>query len=501
MVERMKVTAQALVSANLGAVAADILAIPIFEDEAGGALVTVLDKALGGGVLERALAEEDVRGKRGQSLLMHTHGKVAASRVLLVGMGKRADLTEDGVRRYAGQAGRAGDKGRAKRVAVALPEHKLDAAAVLAGAAEGLHLSLYRFNRYITRDRQEQPCEEATFLCPTLPPTPEDLLTRVAKIALGVALARDLVNEPPSVLTPVQLAAHARRAADEAGLNYSELGPKELAAEKMELMLAVSRASTEEPRLVRLEYKPAGTPTHKVVLVGKGLTFDSGGLDIKTAEGMLDMKVDMSGAAAVLGAMVGVAAARPNAHVVGYLACAENMLGGRAYKPGDIIKSRAGLSVEIGNTDAEGRLVLADALSYAQERDAPDIVVDLATLTGACMVALGPYMAGLFSNHDELARGITAAGEQAGEEFWRMPMPDNLKEMLKSPIADLKNVGQRYGGAITAALFLKDFIKDGTRWAHLDIAGPATHDKERDYLPKGGTGFGSRTLVRWLAGL
>ncbi len=493
----MKIASQELVAANLPTTTADLLAIPVLEDEAGGPLLSVLDKALGG-VLERTMADEDIRGKRGQTLLVHTHGKISAAKVLLVGLGKKADVNEDGVRRYAGTVARRADGVRAKEIAVALPDSKVDATITLNAAAEGLALGLYRFNRYLTKDKQETVTAAATLLCSKDARRPQETLDKAAAVVKATCLARDLVNEPASTLTPGQLAGHAERAARELGLHYSEMGPKEMAKERMELLLAVSRASVEEPRVVRLEYTPKGPAKKKIVLVGKGLTFDSGGLDLKTAEGMLEMKVDMSGAATVLGVMMSIAAHAPNVHVIGYMGCVENMIGGKAYKPGDIIKSRAGLTIEIGNTDAEGRLVLADVLSYAQERENPEVVIDLATLTGACMIALGPTTAGLFANNDELAKAISVAGDENGEEFWRMPLNDGLKELLKSPIADMKNVGNRYGGAITAALFLKEFIKDGVTWAHLDIAGPATSEKDRDYLAKGGTGFAVRTLTRYI---
>ena len=251
---------------------------------------------------------------------------------------------------------------------------------------------------------------------------------------------------------------------------------------------------------MRLDYRPLKkSPRSRaqkhVVLVGKGLTFDCGGLDIKPADGMLDMKVDMSGAAAVLGAMVAIARIKPDVAVTGYLGCVENGIGGNAYHPGDILKSRKGLTVEINNTDAEGRLVLADCIDLALTQHKPDLLIDLATLTGASMVALGPSTAAVFTDDDSLAEDVKSIGKRNGEDFWRLPLNDDLLVQLKSPIADMKNTGLRYGGAITAALFLKQFVDGRAPWAHLDIAGPASSDKEGDYTPKGGAGFGVRTLV------
>jgi leucyl aminopeptidase len=254
------------------------------------------------------------------------------------------------------------------------------------------------------------------------------------------------------------------------------------------------------PRVVRMTYRPKGKATKHIGLVGKGLTFDSGGLDIKPADGMLDMKIDMSGAAAVLGAMIAIGQLKPNVAVTAYLGCVENGIGGNAYHPGDILKSRKGLTVEINNTDAEGRLVLSDCIDLCLTKDKPDVLIDLATLTGACMIALGPNTAGLYSSDDALAEDIKNVGRRNGEDFWRMPLNDELFSQLKSPIADMKNTGLRYGGSITAALFLKQFVDGRATWAHIDMAGPAFTEKDSDYTPRGGVGFGVRTLVGVIAG-
>jgi leucyl aminopeptidase len=491
--------ARDLTTPSLLATTAHVLALPLVEDAMADPWLAALDEALGG-LLERTRAEEEFSGKRGQSLLVHTHGKVGGSRVLLVGLGKGASVDEEAMRRFGGTVARVADKVRARRLAVVVPELGLDLERALAATAEGLTLGLYRFDRYLTQDRQELALEQAVLLAPG-GGSQAHVLGGTRDLCRAVTLARDLVNEPASTLTPTRLSAAAREAAAAAGLSFEELGPRELAAEGMELLRAVSRASEEEPRLVRLAYTPAGPPLRKVALVGKGITFDAGGLDIKSAEGMADMKDDMAGAAAVLGALVGVAARRPQVAVTGYLACTENVVGARAYKPGDVLRSRAGLTVEVTNTDAEGRLVLADALSYAQDRDRPDELLDVATLTGACAVALGLHTAGLFTPHDDLAQSLCRAGEAVGEPCWRLPLTESLRESLKSPVADTRNTSTgRWGGAITAALFLQGFVKEGVRWAHLDVAGPAMTDKERDYLARGATGFGVRLLVRHLAG-
>src|SRR5947209_10091443 len=264
----------------------------------------------------------------------------------------------------------------------------------------------------------------------------------------------------------------------------------------MNLFLGVARGSAEEPQLVRLAYEPARAKGKSVALVGKAITFDSGGLSLKTAQGMEDMKTDMAGAAAVIAAMKLVAQIEPPFPVRGYFGACENLPSGKAYKPGDVIVGKNGTSVEILNTDAEGRLVLADVLALAAE-EKPAAIVDLATLTGAILVALGPWMAGLFANDDALAAQLEQAARTAGEPIWRLPLPAEMEEMIKSPIADLKNTGGRYGGSINAALFLQHFVGK-TPWAHLDIAAPAFVDKERGYNPRGGTGAGVRLLVEWL---
>jgi leucyl aminopeptidase len=322
-------------------------------------------------------------------------------------------------------------------------------------------------------------------------------IARGVAIAEGVCLARDLVNEPPASLTPVEFATRAVATGKKTGFKVSVLDEKGIAREKMGLLMAVAKAALPytPPRVVRLEYRPKGKARKHICLVGKGLTFDSGGLDIKPADGMLDMKIDMSGAAAVLGAMSAIARIKPDVAVTGYLGCVENGIGGNAYHPGDILTSRKGLTIEINNTDAEGRLVLADVIDLALEKDKPDLLIDLATLTGACMVALGPTTAGVFTDDDALAADIQTIGKRCGEDFWRLPLNDDLMGQLKSPIADSKNTGTRMGGAITAALFLKMFVDGRATWAHIDLAGPASSEKETEYLARGGTGFGVRTLV------
>jgi leucyl aminopeptidase len=309
--------------------------------------------------------------------------------------------------------------------------------------------------------------------------------------------ARDLVNAPANEVHPTHLAQVATRLAREAGLRVRVLGQPECGRLGMGAFLAVAAGSRQPPKFIHLTYAPRGRARRRVALIGKGITFDAGGLDLKTAEGMLRMKDDMSGAAAVLGVLRALPRLAPPVEVHGLIAATENMPSGSAFRPGDVLRAMNGTTIEVGNTDAEGRLTLADALCYARARVEPDEVVDLATLTGACVIALGPLCTGLFANDQGLADRLLRAADQAGERFWQLPLIDEYRENLKSEIADLNNVGPRGGGAITAGLFLREFAGD-TPWAHLDIAGPAFTEKDLPLAPKGATGVAVRTLLTYL---
>jgi leucyl aminopeptidase len=453
------------------------------------------DAALGG-VISLAMEAEGFTGAAGQTLSIHTHGKIAAPRILVLGAGGPEKFAVDSYRKLAGQAVKAGAAAKAKRVVIVLPEEGARLEARIEAAAEGAQLATYRFQKYLTQNAEASTVTDVE-LAVSERTRAETALHRAGAVSTGVAYARDLVNEPPCELTPVRFAQHAVDAGKKYGFKTTVLDEKAIEKERMGLVLAVSKAATPytPPRVVKMSYKPAKKAKKHIVLVGKGLTFDSGGLDIKPADGMLDMKVDMSGAAAVLGTMIAIAQIKPDVAVTGYLGCVENGIGGNAYHPGDIIKSRKGLTVEINNTDAEGRLVLADCIDLAITEENPDVLIDLATLTGACMVALGPNTAGIFTEDDALAEDIRTIGRRAGEDFWRLPLNEELFSQLKSPIADMKNTGLRFGGAITAALFLSKFVAGRVKWAHLDIAGPADTDKDSEYTTRGGVGFGVRTLV------
>ena len=321
---------------------------------------------------------------------------------------------------------------------------------------------------------------------------------RARAISRGVNLARNLVNRPGGDLTPTAFARVASKTAKDHGLSIKILGLSEIKKAKMGGLLGVNRGSTQQPRFIQLAYRPSKPSKKHVALVGKGITFDAGGLSIKTSQGMSTMKCDMGGAAAVLGTMSALVDLSFPARVTGYIPLTDNMLGGDATRPGDVLKIRNGKTVEVLNTDAEGRLVLADALSLASEAK-PDAIIDLATLTGACMVALGNEYAGLMGTDADLADQLLQASEETGEDIWQLPLPNSYRSQLDSEVADMKNIGSGpYGGAITAGLFLKEFVAEDIPWAHLDIAGPAFADAPWGIHPKGGTGFGVRLLLRFI---
>lgn len=448
--------------------------------------------------------DEGFLGDEGQEFITNTLGQIKAKSIGLLGLGDAHDQTLDSFRKIAALAFKLAHRKRAKTVGIMVPDKvTLPWFDIVSAVAEGLHLSNYRFDRYRRRDDKGFAIKEIEIYLPSQAiQDQKTALMRAQTVAQGVCLARDLINEGPMELNPEKFAQEAHKIAQESGLTIEIFDEKKLKKEKMNLMLGVAQASlmTIPPRLIKLHYKPAKPSKRKIVLVGKGVTFDSGGLDLKSSEGMLEMKTDMSGAAAVLGTMYAIAKIQAKVEVIGYMACVENGIGPHSYHPGDIITSRKGITVEIANTDAEGRLVLADTMTYAIDNDQPDTIIDIATLTGSIVIALGQKMAGIFSNDDALCDAIIQSGKMAGESFWRMPLTPGLKEIIKSPLADIKNCGDRYGGSITAALFLQEFVDQGIKWAHLDIAGCANNHKPYGYIPSGGVGFGVRTLVDYVMG-
>jgi leucyl aminopeptidase len=451
-----------------------------------------IDAALGG-ALSKLAAREDFTGKRDQTLSLATLGRIPSERIAVFGMGPRRSLGPAAVRTFAARAARAANAEKARSLGLALPAG-VDVDLRVVG--EGLELGAYRFTKYLTGERRPKSELASAIVATTgkAKPSAKAALTLGQKVAAAINFSRDLSNEPGNALYPESFAAAAEKMVKEyGGLKIQVFDFKEIRRRGMKLIDAVGRGSAHEPRFVHITWSPKGAKG-RLVFVGKGITFDSGGLSIKPAAGMGEMKHDMSGAANVVALMAAVATIKPKVEVHAIAACAENMPDGNAYRPGDIWGSLDGKTVEIVNTDAEGRLVLADALAYARTLT-PDLIVDNATLTGACVVALGTTCAGWYSNEDKAGRDFAKALDDSGEQMWRMPLLDDLREQIKSDVADVKQAGDRHGGSITAALFLREFAGEGP-WVHCDIAGPASLDRPVGWIQsKGASGHGILTFL------
>ena len=485
-----------VIAGNIAQVEADAIVVNLFEgtEQPGGA-TTAVDKALDGAI-GYLISQGEIKGKLGEVGIVHTLGKLLARIVAVVGLGRREDFDLDKVRRVAGEFCRSLRKLNCHKIATVLhgaggggiePEASVEA------IVEGSLLGLYSFDRYkkpecgdieqmviVERDESKVPALERGILKGKI-------------MAEATGLARDMVNEPSNCMTPARMAEVAREIADKYNLKFNIFNSKDMEAMGMGALLGVARGSSEPPKLITLSYKGAEHSEKALGFVGKGVTFDSGGISIKPSEGMGEMKEDMAGGAAVMAALSAIAQLKPEINVTAIVPATENLPSGTALKPGDILRAMNGKTIEVVSTDAEGRLILADALSYAVKQDLSPLV-DLATLTGACRVALGTRYSGVFTNNQELMDRVLEAAGKAGEKLWQMPMPEEYKEQNKSEIADIKNTGNRYGGAITAALFLSEFVSN-TPWVHLDIAGTASSSKESGYTVKGATGAGVRTLV------
>jgi len=452
-----------------------------------------IDAALGGG-LAKLVAKEEFTAKRDQVLAIATLGRLPVDKIFVVGLGDRRALSHADVRAFAGKAARCANNEKARALALGLPD---GLEKKLRYVAEGLELGAYRFTKYLTGERRPKvDLDSVAITCEAKVRAPEakKAIDLGQKIASAVNLSRDLSNEPSNALPPAALAARAQDMAKASGITIQVFDHKEILKRGMKLIDAVGRGSANEPRFVHMSYVPKKAKK-KLVFVGKGITFDSGGLSIKPAAGMGEMKHDMSGAGNMVGLMAAVAALKPNVEVHGIIAAAENMPDGNAYRPGDVWGSLDGKTVEIINTDAEGRLVLADALAYARTLQ-PDMIVDNATLTGACVVALGNSCSGWYASNEQTANTFAAAVKEAGETMWRMPLLEDLREQIKSEVADVKQTGDRFGGSITAALFLREFIGDTKNWVHADIAGPVTAERPSGWTQaKGATGHGVLTFL------
>ena len=474
--------------------ATSALVLACFEDDKDQ-LYHDCDTALGG-LLGRLAESREFTGKKGSAKVLHTLGKLPAERLVLVGLGKKKDMSAERLRQGAGNAVSAL---RGARVASFTSVLHMTVAApdAVENATLGMLLGSYSFEQYKTKEKEERfGFDTMTVL---LPPEQEqagrEALQRAQIVCDGVALARDLVSHPGNVVTPAYLAEAALELAQRNGLECRVYELEELEQMGMNALVGVGKGAAIPPRLIVLQYR--GGKGRPVALVGKGITFDSGGISIKPGAGMEAMKTDMAGSAAVLGTMEAAARLKLPVNLVGIIPTAENMPDGNAFKPGDILTSLSGTTIEITNTDAEGRLILCDALHFARQQYKPAAMVDLATLTGACVVALGHEASGLMGNDQRLVDSLKRAGDETGERVWPLPLWEEFGEVMKSDVADLKNAGSRDGGAISAGWFLKQFVGD-TRWAHLDIAGTAWNDKARPYGPKGATGVGVRLLLEFL---
>ncbi len=501
----MKITVEAR---EPGAAAVDLLGLPLVRLERGARRLppaaAAADRATRG-QLRAAIASGDFVGKAGDTLLLYPDKRSRAKRILLIGLGEATQLNRDGLRQAAGRAVREASRRRSTRVALAVPEAAADPDSIQA-LSEGALLAGYRFGDY--RREAENGAVEVASLSLLLPRGSALRAARDASqvgvvVAESQNLARRLSDLPANALPPEALAQEARRLARELGLRVRVLDVPAMQRLSMGGILAVGGGSANPPRMISLEYRPRAARTRRagarkpVCLVGKGITFDSGGISIKPSAGMDEMKHDMSGAAAVIGALRAAALLELPTPVVGVIAAAENMPGATAYRPGDVVTAMSGKTIEILNTDAEGRVVLADALHYARTTWEPTAIVDLATLTGAMIVALGHWATGLFGNHAKLVEQVRAAGEATAERAWSMPLHEAHKEEIRSEIADIKNTGGRPAGSSTAAAFLWHFVGD-TPWVHLDIAGTAWTSKVGPIQRKGATGVGVRLLIELL---
>ncbi len=470
----------------------DVLAVGLPHGDVD-ATATALEQRFAG--ITDALKQQEFKGKPGDQLVITPLGG-GPHRLVVLGLGEADEIDADRLRAAAAGAAKAAI-GYEGSLGLQLPWAGTDATEAARICAEAVRLCLYKDQRF-RKEPDPRRIPEALELI-DLNKAAASTFTAVNATCAGVELARELVAAPPNLVTPAALADTAAGIARDHGLELKVLERSDCEAKGMGAFLAVSQGSDLPPKFIHLIYRPEGEVKRRVALVGKGLTFDSGGYNLKVGTAQIDMmKFDMGGSAAVLGAMRSIAEIKPagvEVHMV--VASCENMVNGSAVHPGDIVTAANGMTIEINNTDAEGRLTLADALLYACEQK-PDAVVDLATLTGACVIALGDEIAGLWSNNDDLAEALDAAAQSGGEGLWRMPLRQSYKDGLKSLLADMKNTGPRPGGSITAALFLKEFVTKHTAWAHIDIAGPVWSDKGKGVNPAGATGYGVRTLVNWV---
>ncbi|MGC4099418.1 MAG: leucyl aminopeptidase [Nitrospira sp.] len=461
----------------------------------------ILDRALGG-TLRELFHSKEFDGKAGEVVLFHTHGKIPAKRLILVGLGKTRELGLDQIRQAMGYAVKRVRQGKCSAFTVALPSavpHEASPIDISQTMTEGAILGSYQFTTYRSDVSTGKDVTAMTILAPQKGQLGEltEGIRRGVATAEATVFVRDLCNHPSNVMTPTRIANEAKTVAKEARVSLKVLERKDMETLGMGALLGVAQGSHEPPKFMILQYHGAKKKDDRpVVLVGKTITFDTGGISLKPAENMEQMKADMTGGAEVLATMRAAARLKLPLNLISILPAAENMPGGRAMRPGDVVKTLSGKTVEVQNTDAEGRLILSDGLAYAT-RFKPAALIDIATLTGACVVALGQFAIGMFGTDAKLKEAIRTAGLRAGERVWEMPLWEEYFEQLRSDVADMRNIGGRGGGMITAALFLSKFVGDAP-WVHLDIASTDWSERERAYIPKGPTGIGTRLLIQFL---
>jgi leucyl aminopeptidase len=477
---------------------ADAAVLMIVEGEKLGPAAARVDKALGGMVL-KLIKREEFTAKAGSVCLIYPEGKMAAERLIVVGLGKRADLTPDRLRLAAGKAAVAARNAGAKNIAVAPEGFSFDPAEAGQALAEGSTLGLYRFLKYKSKKEDNGKKEIASIMVLTEKASQINALAKGVRtgeiIAAQAAMVRDMVSSPSADMTPAVIGGIAKGLARKHRLKVRVLERDRMRKLGMGALLGVASGSVQPPKFIIAEYRGGGKKPF-IALVGKAITFDSGGISIKPSDNMDRMKDDMSGGAAVLGAIANAAALRLPLNVVAFVPATENMPSGSALKPGDVLRTMSGQTIEVLNTDAEGRLILADALTYACQYK-PAVIVDIATLTGACRIALGQEATGMLGTSDTFKQKMREAGEKTGERVWELPLWDGYQDLIKSDIADMKNAGGRDGGTITAACLLSNFVEKYP-WVHLDIAATAWTEKDRPYTPKGATGIGCRLLTQFL---
>lgn len=476
----------------------DALVVGVFEGESHSeGTLAELNKRIGG-VLASLVENGEFTGKSGESAYIHNTGEMKARRLLLLGAGKQADFTVDNVRRMAGTAARSLRSKKARSFAF-LRRSELAIGESAQAATEGALLSLFDPDKYHTSDKTENHLE--AMILATTEGDIEELKRGVERgriIAEAANFGREVINEPSNVMTPTALAQKAEELAKDYGLELDVLDEAQMKELGMGSLLGVAQGSAEPAKMIVLRYTPKVDSDETIAIVGKGVTFDTGGISIKPSDGMEKMKYDMAGGATTLSAMRAIAQLKPAVNVLGIVPAVENMPGGRAQRPGDVVRAMTGKTIEVINTDAEGRLILADAVAYARQLGATKIV-DLATLTGAVSIALGDVYVAILGNNQEWIDQVIAAGKKSGEKLWQLPLDKEYREQIKSEIADIKNVGGRKAGTITGAYFIREFVED-TPWAHLDIAGTAWNDSNKPYLSVGPTGVCVRTLVNLVCG-